>query len=193
MADDDADHPQPRDVPTPRIRRAWRDRDLHPLLRAASLLLVMAVAPAPAFADISPVPDISPILGSTRGVRPLILLFAFVLTLVIEGLIVILPLRRQVHPLRRLVAVFVAANAISFTALTLLLMRVPSYQYDTAYLVGEIGVAIFEGAFVSALIRRKLIAERAAVRSRPFLAVFVLVVVANGVTGLIRMPLSWTG
>ena len=188
---DDADRSLPLPATTPESRGARRQP--YAAIATVCLLLMLVLAPAAALADISPVPDISPILGSTRAVRPLTLLVAFGLTLVIEGLIVILPLRKQVRPLQRLLAVFVAANAISFSVLTLLLMSVPSHRFDTAYLVGETGVAIFEGAFVSGLVSRHLVAERASVRSRPFLAVFVLVVLANGVTGLIRMPLSWIG
>ena len=170
--------------PTPGRRVVEHRRGRRLLIVAAYVLLVVAIVAMPAHADITPTVE------DSGAVRILILLSQFILTLVIEGLIVIPPLRKQVKPLWWLFAVFAAANAISFAGLSLAFLSALSYNYDTAYLIGETAVAVFEGAFVAGFIKKRLVPERAAVRARPFVAVFVLVVLANVVTALISVPLG---
>ena len=135
--------------------------------------------------------DIVPTVDITDVARVVVLLGPFALTLVVEAPIVILPLRRSAAAAGRLVRIFVLANAISCAAIVLALIYTPSQAYDATFILGEIGVTIFEAAFVASLVKRHVVAEHGPPRSHPWLPIAGLVVAANVVTGLLVPALGW--
>ena len=153
------------------------------LVLAMVLLAASTVMPGVSRANIAPV-------GGIDTIELVLLLFS--ITLVVEGVLILLAMGTRVSSFVRLCLAILGANALSYAFIVAYFavpLTIPGVTIDWFLVVGEILVVVFEAAFYTAVLKGRVTRGLWPLSSRPLLSLIATVVFANLVTTLLGVVL----